>query len=91
MRPRDFLLDLHLTHLARGRNQSEFRAFAESLHFIKIVGHVMTSLRLVELALASKRCSSWDYTKRIGTRSCGDRPRAFERETELNRLLYRLG
>ena len=82
---------LNLTHLARGRNRIEFRAFAGSLNATKIAGHIMTCLGLVELALASRRCSSWDYTKRPGTRSCWDRPGALPGETELNRLFYRLG
>jgi len=82
---------LNLTHLARGRNRVEFRAFASSLNKTKIAGYIMMCLGLVELALASSRCSSWDYTKRIGTRSCWDRPGAMEGETELNRLFYRLG
>jgi len=82
---------LNLTHLARGRNRIEFRAFASSLNKTKSAGYIMMCLGLVELALASSRCSSWDYTKRIGTRSCWDRPGASEGETELNRLFYRLG
>lgn len=50
----------------------------------------MMCLGLVELALASKRCSEWDYIKREGTRSCWDRPGAGTGETELNRLYCRL-
>jgi len=82
---------LNLTHLARGRNRVEFRAFAGSTNSTKITGYILMCLGLVELALASGRCSSWDYTKRTGTRSCWDRPGAGEGETELNRLYYRLG
>lgn len=82
---------LNLTHLARGTNRLEFRAFAGSLNETKIAGYVQMCLGLVELALNTRRCSDWDYTKREGTRSCWDRPGAGEGETELNRLFYRLG
>lgn len=82
---------LNLTHLARGRNRIEFRAFQASLNPTKIAGYVMMCLGLVELALNTRRCSGWDYTKREGTRSCWDRPGAGAGETELNRLFYRLG
>jgi hypothetical protein len=82
---------LNLTHLARGRNRIEFRAFAGSLNKTKVVGYVMLCLGLVELALNTKRCADWEYEKRQGTRSCWDRPGAGEGETELNRLFYRLG
>jgi hypothetical protein len=82
---------LNLTHLARGKNRIEFRAFAGSLNKTKVIGYLMMCLGLVELALNTKRRSDWDYTKREGTRSCWDRPGAGEGETELNRLFYRLG
>ena len=82
---------LNLTHLARGRNRIEFRAFAGTLNKTKVMGYLMMCLGLVELALNTKRCSDWDYTKREGTKSCWDRPGAGEGETELNRLFYRLG
>ena len=55
-----------------------------------MVGYIIMCLGLVELALASKRCSEWDYIKREGTRSCWDRPGAGTGETELNRLYCRL-
>jgi hypothetical protein len=82
---------LNLTHLARGQNRIEFRAFAGTLNKTKGAGYILMCLGLVELALASKRCSDWDYVKREGTRSCWDRPGAGTGETELNRLYYRLG
>ena len=82
---------LNLTHLARGRNRIEFRAFAGSLNKTKVAGYIMLCLALVELALNSKRCPDWDYQKREGTKSCWDRPGAGDGETELNRLFYRLG
>lgn len=82
---------LNLTHLARGRNRIEFRAFAGSLNKTKVVGYIMMCLGLVELALNTKRCADWEYEKRQGTRSCWDRPGAGQGETELNRLFYRLG
>ncbi len=82
---------LNLTHLARGKNRIEIRAFAGSLNKDKIAGYLQLVLGLVELALTSKRCSGWDYAKKPGTKSCWDRPGAGEGETELNRLFYRLG
>jgi len=82
---------LNLTHLARGRNRVEFRAFAGSLNATKIVGYIMMCLGLVELALTARRQPSWDYAKRPGTKSCWDKTGAGEGETELNRLFYRLG
>ena len=82
---------LNLTHLARGRNRIEFRPFPGTLNKTKVAGYLMMCLGLVELALSTRRCSDWDYTKRAGTKSCWDRPGAGEGETELNRLFYRLG
>ena len=82
---------LNLTHLARGRNRIEIRAFAGTLNKDKVVGYIQMVLGLVELALSSKRCSGWEYAKKPGTKSCWDRPGAGEGETELNRLFYRLG
>lgn len=82
---------LNLTHLARGKNRIEFRAFAGSLNKTKVLGYLMMCLGLVELALNTKRCADWDYAKAEGTKSCWDRPGAGCGETELNRLYYRLG
>jgi hypothetical protein len=82
---------LNLTHLARGHNRIEFRAFAGTLNKTKVAGYLMMCLGLVELALNSTRCPDWDYAKKEGTKSCWDRPGAGDGETELNRLFYRLG
>ncbi|MCM2370688.1 amidoligase family protein [Aporhodopirellula aestuarii] len=82
---------LNLTHLARGRNRIEIRAFAGTLNKTKLLGYIQMVLGLAELALTTRRCSGWDYTKRPGTKSCWDRNGAGEGETELNRLYYRLG
>jgi hypothetical protein len=82
---------LNLTHLARGRNRIEFRAFAGTTNKLKVIGYLMLCLGLVELALTSTRCADWDYAKPAGKRSCWDRPGAGDGETELNRLYYRLG
>lgn len=82
---------LNLTHLARGRNRIEFRAFAGTLNKTKVIGYLMMVLGLVELALNTTRCADWEYTKREGAKSCWDRPGAGNGETELNRLFYRLG
>ena len=82
---------LNLTHLARGKNRIEFRAFAGTLNKTKVLGYLMMCLGLVELALTTRRCADWDYAKKAGTKSCWDRPGAGLGETELNRLFYRLG
>ena len=82
---------LNLTHLARGAQRIEFRAFAGTTNKTKVIGYLMLCLGLVELALNTTRCADWDYAKREGTKSCWDRPGAGEGETELNRLFYRLG
>ena len=82
---------LNLTHLARGANRIEFRAFAGTLNKTKVVGYLMMVLGLAELAMNTKRCADWDYTKKDGTKSCWDRPGAGYGETEINRLFYRLG
>ena len=82
---------LNLTHLARGKNRIEFRAFAGTLNKTKVLGYLMMCLGLVELALTTRRCADWDYAKKAGTKSCWDRPGAGIGETELNRLFYRLG
>ena len=82
---------LNLTHLARGANRIEFRAFAGTLNKTKVIGYLMMVLGLVELALNSTRCADWDYAKKDGTKSCWDRPGAGYGETEINRLFYRLG
>ena len=82
---------LNLTHLARGKNRIEFRAFAGTLNKTKVLGYLMMCLGLVELALTTRRCADWDYAKKAGTKSCWDRPGAGIGETEINRLFYRLG
>lgn len=82
---------LNLTHLARGKNRIEIRAFAGTTNITKVLGHLMMVLGLVELALNTKRCAAWDYVKREGARSAWDRNGAGNGEIELNRLFYRLG
>jgi hypothetical protein len=82
---------LNLTHLARGNNRIEFRVFAGTLNTTKVLAYIQMCLGLVELALNSKRCSDWNYSKQVGKKRCWDRPGAGEGETEINRLFYRLG
>lgn len=83
---------INLTHLARGRNRVEIRAFAGSLNPQKIAGYIMMVLGLAELALNNTRCSEWSFEKREGAaRSCWDIKDAGEGQNELNRLFYRLG
>lgn len=81
---------LNLTHLARGQNRIEFRAFPGSLNAIKIAGYIQMCLGLIELSVAKNKCSAWSYSKKKpNAKSCWDRPG--DGETELNRLFYRLG
>lgn len=77
---------LNLTHLARGNDRIEFRAFAGTLNVHKLAGHLMNCLGLIELATAKTRCSAWTYAKKkTGSLSCWDRPDGI---TELNRGLF---
>lgn len=82
---------MNLTHLAAGRSRIEIRAFASSLNVDKITGYIMMVLGLVELANASSRKQSWEYTKKEGKRGPWDREGRGEGETEVHRLYYRLG
>lgn len=78
---------LNLTHLARGRNRIEIRAFSGSLNATKIAGYIMLVLGLVEAALKSSRRSSWNVVKKTGSTYC----RGGEGEGEIKRLYYKLG
>ena len=80
---------LNLTHLARGQKRIEFRAFAGTTSPVKVIGHLLMVLGLVELALKSTRCQGWDYLKPAGKATSWDRDGAGE--SELVRLFYRLG
>lgn len=83
---------LNLTHLARGSNRVEFRAFAGTLNIDKILGHVCTCLGLVELALHSKRRTTWTYERRPGTEPAWAKAaNAGIGEVEVRRMFYRLG
>ena len=82
---------VNLTHLARGANRIEIRAFAGSLNATKIAGHVAMVLGLVELALNATRRQSWNYTQKEGTKGPWAADNRGNGETELRRLFYRLG
>ena len=70
---------LNLTHLARGRNRIEFRAFAGTLNKTKVIGYIQMCLGLVELALNTRRCSGLGLRQKgghqelLGSTGCGPR------------------
>lgn len=82
---------LNLTHLARGANRIEFRAFAGTLNKEKVVGYIRMVLGLVELALEGGRQADWSYEPKAGKNGPWHRNNAGPGEIELNRLYYRLG
>lgn len=51
---------LNLTHLAKGKNKVEFRAFSGSLNPDKLIAWVRICVGLVEMALNTKRAVKWD-------------------------------
>lgn len=76
---------LKLTHLARGKNRIEFRAFAGTLNKTKVLGYLMMCLGLVELALPHDpllRLGLHEARRHEGTKSCWDRPGADHGETD---------
>lgn len=82
---------LNLTHLARGANRIEFRAFAGTLNKEKVVGYIRMVLGLVQIALEGGRSASWNYEVKPGKKGPWHRDAAGPGEIELNRLYYRLG
>ncbi len=82
---------LNLTHLARGSNRIEFRAFAGTLNKEKVVGYIMMVLGLVELALDQTRSVGWSYDAKPGKPGPWERAAKGHGESEVNRLFYRLG
>ena len=79
---------INLTHLARGANRIEIRAFAGSLNANKVIAHILMVLALVEIASNSRRAVNWDYKCKGGVPAWS---RAGVGQTEVARLFYRLG
>ncbi len=80
---------LNLTNYRTGRVPAvEFRAFAATLNAMKIVGHVMMCLGLVERAMVARRSTNW-----VAKTPAESSPikRGGEGLTEVNRLFYQLG
>jgi len=82
---------LNLRHIAVGNNRIEFRGFAGTLNRHKVLGHIMTCLAIVELALTRRKKMRWTYTKKSDGRSPWDRTGSGSGETELNRMFYVFG
>ena len=85
-RSSEFYTSLNLHNLLCGRRPTvEFRAFAGTLNFSKVVGHVRMCLALVEKACDSSRRVAWDaaVTRDVATVVTG--------KSELHRFFYRMG
>lgn len=78
----------HVLNVQTGRPTVEFRAFAGTLQFAKIVAHVRTCLGLVEKTLKVKRLPNW--TAKTPTETSPIR-RGGDGLTALNRMFYWLG
>jgi hypothetical protein len=79
----------HLCNFGTCKPTVEFRAFGSSLNVVKIVGYLKMCLGLVEQALETTKSAKW-----IGKRPSETSPlhrKGGEGQTEVCRLLYRLG
>lgn len=63
---RDRYHALNLTHLGRGRDRIEFRLFSGSTNAAKIVAWIRLVLAIVEFALNTTRCVSFDSRSQDG-------------------------
>lgn len=80
---------LNVTNLiANLKPTVEFRAFAGTTNFIKIVGYIRLSLALVEKAMTMKKQTNWKAKTPVETSPIH---RKGEGQTELCRLFYFLG
>lgn len=78
----------HVLNVQTNRPTVEFRAFAGTTNFLKIVAHVMTCLGLVEKTLKIKKAPAW-FAKT--PKASSPISRGGEGLTALNRLFYWLG
>ena len=86
---RDRYHSLNLTNLIYGSKPTvEFRAFAGTLNYQKIVGHVRLCVGLVERTLTRTRRTGWDAKTPVATSPIH---RNGEGATCLTRLFYQLG
>ncbi len=78
----------HILNLSTSKPTVEFRAFAGTTSTLKIIGHVLTCLGLVEKAQSMKRLAKWTAKTPVATSPIH---RGGEGQTALNRLFYLLG
>jgi hypothetical protein len=78
----------HVLNIVTGKPTVEFRAFAGTLCFAKIVSHVRTCLGLVEKTLKVKRLPKWTAKTPVETSPIH---RGGEGMTALTRMFYWLG
>jgi hypothetical protein len=78
----------HVLNVKTNRPTVEFRAFAGTLNYIKIVAHVMTCLGLVEKTLKINKVPAWIAKTPIESSPIA---RGGEGLTALNRMFYWLG
>lgn len=79
---------LNLTHVQRGSNRIEIRAFAGTLNATKIIGYIRLCLALVEKVLSAKRTTKFIAKTPVETSPIH---RSGVGQTELTRLFYALG
>jgi hypothetical protein len=84
----DYVTRYHVLNVQTGRPTVEFRAFAGTLSYVKIVAHVRTCLGLVEKSLKIRRMPKWTAKTPVETSPI---KRGGEGLTALNRLFYWLG
>lgn len=78
----------HVLNVQTGKPTVEFRAFAGTINFVKIVAHVMTCLGIVEKTLKIKKTPAWIAKTPVETSPVH---RGGEGLTALNRMFYWLG
>lgn len=79
---------LNISNILSGRSTVEFRAFAGTLNFSKIVGHIQTCVGLVEQSLNTARAASWE-SKRESAKVAARADKTGR--IALTRLFYQLG
>jgi hypothetical protein len=78
----------HVLNVQTNRPTVEFRAFAGTLSYVKIVAHIRTCLGLVEKTLATKKTPKWVAKQPVESSPI---KRGGDGLTALNRLFYWLG
>lgn len=78
----------HVLNVHTNRPTVEFRAFAGTLSYLKIVAHIMTCLGIIEKAMTTKRAPKWTAKT---PKESSPIARGGEGLTALNRMFYWLG